>query len=167
MLEYFKNWTPAIHARPYQVMRKGWCGNAGTWHRLSSHPDIAGARDRFAREFRKVRKGEICVVLPDGTVDLYHCAPTETGKTIESKSDRRVFQKVPTLLTIGKIAELLDMSVHRCIYAQRTRGITPAGRVGNLFFFNESHIQEIKTAVQSLRPDRRTQVTNWESALQE
>ena len=58
---------------------------------------------------------------------------------------------VPTCLTAGEIADRLGEPVPRVIYAGRSRNIKPRGRVGILFFYDESQISEFRAALKSLR----------------
>lgn len=51
--------------------------------------------------------------------------------------------------TVGEIARLLRVPVHRVEYAIRARNITAVGRAGNARVFDDSALKRIKAALGS------------------
>ncbi len=51
------------------------------------------------------------------------------------------------LLTTSQIADELDVSIHRVVYAIKTRGIEPIRRAGIVRLFGRDQVDDIKLAM--------------------
>jgi len=58
--------------------------------------------------------------------------------------------KTPALLTVGQIADRLDVSVHRIGYVVNSRGIEPIGRAGVLRVFDDAAVQRIASELRRM-----------------
>ena len=63
-------------------------------------------------------------------------------------------QAIPTLLTVGVIAERFGVPVHRIAYIVDSRGISPVGRAGSAYIYTEASVQRIESELRRISEDR-------------
>jgi hypothetical protein len=63
--------------------------------------------------------------------------------------------QTPSIHSVGTLALLYGVPVHRIAYIIRTRGIEPAGIAGNVRLFDEAAAQRIGSELQRIADDRR------------
>jgi len=61
---------------------------------------------------------------------------------------------VQDLLTVGVIARRLNAPLHRIEYVIASRGITPIGRAGQAYVYNEAAAQRIASELNRIDADR-------------
>lgn len=52
--------------------------------------------------------------------------------------------------SVGQINKALGVEVHKILYAIRSRGIVPVGKVGSANAFDEAAVERIKTALEAI-----------------
>ena len=60
----------------------------------------------------------------------------------------------PAIHSVGTLAKLFDVPVHRIAYVIRSRGIEPAGIAGNVRLFDEAAAQWIGSELQRIEDAR-------------
>ena len=61
---------------------------------------------------------------------------------------------VPTVPTVGVIAQRLGEPLHRIEYVIRARGIRPVGKAGNAWIFSESDVQRIANELKQIDAEK-------------
>ena len=63
-------------------------------------------------------------------------------------------ESIPTVFSVGDIAQRCHAPVHRVLYVIRTRDVRPTGKVGNHRFFTLADAERISSELRRIQRDR-------------